>query len=131
MTRRQLALTLLPTSILIVLGVVLFGIAWKANQSIEDRKSKFAAVAQHARAIDAKAGIATESATSASAMAQALKASDDAEAAYVQLLQAAGALMLIIAAFQAAAIWQLRYQSEPSNPTVERDARKSGARPSP
>jgi len=128
MTRRQLAIALLPVAFLTVLAVVVLGFAWNIGQGVEDRKSRFPAVEQNARVIDGKAGISIEAGTSATAMAQALKASDDAEAGYTKFLQSLGVLMLIVAAFQIAAIFRLARRVEPSNPTVETDARKSGAR---
>jgi hypothetical protein len=128
MTRRQLTLALLPVALLAVLAFVAIGFAWKIGQGLEDRTSKFAAVEQNARVIDGKAGIPAEASTSATAMAQALKASDDAEGGYKQFLQSLGILMLIVAAFQAAAIFRFGTSVEPSNPTVETDARKSSAR---
>jgi hypothetical protein len=93
------------------------------NEGIAARRPKFDAVDQHARAIDHKAGISTESPTSASAMARVLKASDDAEAGYVQILQAAGVLILILAISQAVVILRLRRANEPSNTTPHADAR--------
>jgi hypothetical protein len=128
MTRRQLAIALLPVAFLTILAIVVLAFAWKIGQGIEDRKSKFLAVEQNARVIDGKAGIPIEAGTSATAMARALKASDDAEAGYIRVLQSLGVLMLIVAAFQATAIVRLSRRIEPSNRTVETDARKSGVR---
>lgn len=107
---------------------MILAFAWKIGQGIEDRKNKFPAVEQNARVIDSKAGIPIEAGNSATAMARALKASDDVEAGYTQFLQSLGLLMLIVAALQAITIFRLSRRLEPSNRTVETDARKSGAR---
>jgi hypothetical protein len=63
-------------------------------------------------------------------MARALNASDMAESGYLQIIQSIGVLVIILAAFQAGMIWRFYRGGEPSNNTLERDARKSGARPS-
>jgi hypothetical protein len=130
MTRAQLTVGLLPSALLIVLGLGLVAFAWNNRAGIAERNNKVVAVEQNARAIDAKAGISGESPTSAAAMARALTASDRAESGYVQIIQSIGVLVLILAAFQAGIIWRLYRRREPSNNTLERDARKSGARPS-
>ncbi|MGE5823488.1 MAG: hypothetical protein ACM36A_02730 [Bacteroidota bacterium] len=130
MTRAQLTVGLLPSVLLIVLGLSLLALAWNNSHAIAERNSKFTAVEQTARAIDAKAGIPDESPASAVAMARALNASDKAESGYVQIIQSFGVLVLILAVFQAGILWRLYRKGEPSNNTLERDARKSGARPS-
>jgi hypothetical protein len=130
MTRAQFTVGLLPSVLLIVLGLGLLGFAWNNSRGNAERNNKFLTVEQSARAIDAKAGIPRESPTSATAMARALNASDKAESGYLQIIQSIGVLVLILAAFQALILWRLYRGGEPSNNTLERDARKSGARPS-
>ena len=129
MTRGHLVLSLLPTAILIVLAVGLIATAWKWNQSIEARRSMFAAIEENARTIDRKAGIPSHSHMSAAAMAQALKAGDDAETAYTQVLRAAGVLTLLLAGFNGVVVWRLRRGAEPSNPTYMDSSRKERETP--
>lgn len=115
MTRRALAAVLLPSVMTAILGLVALGAGWKYTQWAENRRMLFPAVEQNARAIDAKTGESVDSPKSASAMAAALKSSDDGQAAFGQFLQSLGVLILMAAGWQARVILRARKQEPPSN----------------
>ena len=128
--RHQLAIALIPSALLVVIAGLAFGFGWKATEWAEARIDKFPAIRSHANAIDQKAGLDSNSPTSATAMAVALKAGDDVQIGFGKLLESLGVVLLVLAGVQAVVTVRLAKRQEPSNPTVEGDALKSSARPS-
>lgn len=118
--RHRLAVLTVP-AVMVVAGLVLLFLAWRFEQNAEFRQANFPAVEARAKAIDTVAKVSHDSNQSASALARIIRASEDSEAGYRQLMRSTGALLLLLAAIQV--ITLLPILRKPSNGTLHTDAR--------
>ena len=123
---------LLSLIALVLVGVsaVLFWLAYVIDRGVDNYREKEKDVQEIAIGIDKAAGLPEGTIQSASGLAKLLIDANEARATSAGVYRSLASLLLILAIGQFLLVGAAYRRGRPSNSTMERDARKSGARPS-
>jgi len=130
MRKRELILSSACGLVLASVCAALLWLAYSTNAGVENLRSKQEELKEVAHRIDRAAGVPEGASQSASALAHIVDLGNDEQASHVRVYISVSVLLLLIAISQFVIVLKAYGQGTISNHTVERDARRSGARPS-